>query len=122
MKLQNGALKAKSSEGINRIARERMRQIEVEGWSDQHDDQHERGQLAYAAAVYAASDQELFVGHLLGPDRTHPKPILLEPIPIWPFDPKCDKRNKHSRIRQLEIAGALIAAEIDRLVRNGHKR
>jgi hypothetical protein len=31
-----------------------------------------------------------------------------------------DKREKHSRIRRLEIAGALIAAEIDRLTADGN--
>jgi hypothetical protein len=33
----------------------------------------------------------------------------------WPWDDECDKRWKHGRLRQLVIAGALIAAEIDRL-------
>lgn len=37
----------------------------------------------------------------------------------WPWPTEWDKRGKHSRHRQLEIAGALIAAEIDRLRRAG---
>ena len=37
--------------------------------------------------------------------------------PYWPWDKSYNKRHKHNRIRQLEIAGALIAAEIDRLLR-----
>jgi hypothetical protein len=38
----------------------------------------------------------------------------------WPWSRNWDKRDKHSRTRRLEIAGALIAAEIDRLVSDPH--
>lgn len=34
----------------------------------------------------------------------------------WPWSDAWDKRKKHDRIRQLSIAGALIAAEINRLL------
>lgn len=36
----------------------------------------------------------------------------------WPWDVAWDKRYKHDRLKQLAIAGALIAAEIDRLERS----
>ena len=39
--------------GIERIAAERQRQIEQEGWTAEHDDGHVNGELAMAAALYA---------------------------------------------------------------------
>lgn len=38
---------------------------------------------------------------------------------IWPFELKWLKRTPKNRIRELQKAGALIAAEIDRLQRCG---
>jgi len=84
--------------GIELIYAERERQINAEGWTFEHDDQHDDGELAMAAACYAAWPQDTLYG-------------------LWPFDAEWDKRKKHDRIRQLTIAGALIAAELDRLLR-----
>lgn len=39
--------------GAELIAAERRRQIEQEGWTPEHDDQHSGGELATAGAVYA---------------------------------------------------------------------
>jgi hypothetical protein len=38
---------------IDEIAAERLRQTEAEGWSAEHDDEHNRGELAAAAGCYA---------------------------------------------------------------------
>lgn len=43
---------------IEEIAAERKRQIEVEGWTLEHDDMHEDGELAKAAACYAAPEYQ----------------------------------------------------------------
>ncbi len=40
-------------DGVAAIAAERRRQVEAEGWTPEHDDQHTRGELARAAACYA---------------------------------------------------------------------
>lgn len=40
---------------IDEIAAERRQQIEVEGWTHEHDDAHDRGQIAKSAACYAWS-------------------------------------------------------------------
>lgn len=40
---------------LEEIAAERQRQIEVEGWTPNHDDEHDRGEMANAAACYALS-------------------------------------------------------------------
>lgn len=102
--------------GIERIAAERHRQIKEEGWTAEHDDQHRNGQLAKAACCYAAPKRifELTV-YQYGNAYFDP----------WPWEKKLDKRVKvdpsdlsiKERIRNLEKAGALIAAEIDRLER-----
>jgi hypothetical protein len=91
--------------GVERIAAERQRQIEAEGWTAAHDDEHEDGELALAAALYA-SPVPLYARHRSG---HHYDP--------WPWSEDWDKRGTTSRLRALEKAGALIAAEIDRLTR-----
>ena len=83
--------------GIERIAVERQRQIDAEGWTPEHDANHDPGALSDAAACYA-----------LG--RWMPG--------FWPFDVEWWKPTPDNRIRELEKAGALIAAEIDRLLRD----
>lgn len=111
--------------GIERIIAERKRQVESEGWSAKHDDAHDSEELALAALCYAAPvpiRARLEVPISCGcreadcPHVLSTKTVWRDP---WPWDEDWDKRRKHDRIRQLEIAGALIAAEIDRLERKG---
>lgn len=87
--------------GVELITRERQRQIEVEGWSYQHDDQHTQCQLAQAAACYAWPPM---------------RPPFVKKA--WPWDRVYWKPTPENRIRELIKAGALIAAEIDRLQRD----
>jgi hypothetical protein len=111
--------------GIARITKERMRQILEENWTPGHDDQHIHGEMALAAACYAApipiraERVSLILCDCRSADCQHSfgfreRKSWQDP---WPWDSAWDKRSKHDRIRQLEIAGALIAAEIDRLER-----
>lgn len=102
---------AKLSEGLRRIGGERLRQIEDEGWTAEHDAGHTKGELAMVACCYAAP-QPIYVM-----DRAQAGVYVLFADP-WPesWNPEHDKRSQHDRIKQLEIAGALIAAEIDRLI------
>lgn len=88
--------------GIDLIADERQRQMDVEGWTPEHDDAHRHGELAKAAAVYAllGTDAETKEGD----DRS-----------AWPWSPQWFKPS--TPIRDLVKAGALIAAEIDRIQR-----
>lgn len=44
--------------GAELIAAERQRQIEREGWTPSHDDQHIHGELAAVAACYATPNQQ----------------------------------------------------------------
>lgn len=91
---------------IDEITAERKRQIEVEVWTSEHDDEHERGELGKAAACYAdfASDEDYLL-------------FLCKPgLPYdWPWDEKWWKPK--NRRRDLIRAAALIVAEIERLDR-----
>lgn len=40
---------------IESVALERLRQIESEGWTPDHDDRHDKGEMAAAASCYAAN-------------------------------------------------------------------
>lgn len=101
--------------GVDVIAKERERQKNVEGWTSEHDDEHVNGELAQAAACYAHN----YFDYRL--DFT--KPVVVDPDNLWPseWDKSWYKPAKdcsiESRIRELSKAGALIAAEIDRLER-----
>ena len=110
--------------GAERIAAERRRQVLEECWDEAHDDAHTDESLAWAAVCYAAP-REVYTVDGGGPCITFSDP--------WPesWDCKWDKRHpmrdpaqalteqiwRKQRIRELEKAGALIAAEIDRIMR-----
>ena len=87
--------------GIERIAAERKRQIEVEGFNAEHDENQTCDELAFAAAAYALTDEFFYPG-----DRLQH---------VWPWSHDWWKPSPDNRIRELEKAGALIAAEIDRI-------
>ena len=93
-----GDLLAWGSQAVLDVAAERRRQIEVEGWTPEHDDEHVAGELATAGASYAL----VAVGYGLLALRTWPWPAGLKPT-----TPR----------RDLVKAGALILAEIERLDR-----
>ena len=96
---------------IEMIADERERQKKVEGWSEEHDDQHIDNELANAAATYAMDNNcRKALTEMCA------EPLLPAP-PTWPFDDKWWKPSKDNRIKELVKAGALIVAEIERLQR-----
>jgi hypothetical protein len=88
---------------LDEIGIERERQKLVEGYSTDHDDEHDSGELACAAAALA----------ILG---TH-QPVD-SVTALWPFEEPV--KSKGAR-RNLIRAGALIVAEIDRLDRKAAK-
>lgn len=101
--------------GIERIILERERQIHLEGWTADHDDEHKTGELADAAACYAAGEHVYIKSAF---DEIHKLDTYED---IWPFDDSWFKTDPEysisGRIIELEKAGALCAAEIDRLIR-----
>lgn len=96
--------------GAELITEERARQISQEEWSDTHDDLLEWGDLADAAEAYI---RELRYRRLRDGE-----PGNRNPSAPWPWDADAWKPTQDP-IRQLVKAGALIAAEIDRLQRAG---
>lgn len=87
------------------LVMERGRQIEEKGYNRDHDDQHTKGELAIAAACYAVPEEE----------RVYE--ILYNQPTYWPFGEDNWKPTPEDRIRELSKAGALILAELERLLR-----
>lgn len=93
--------------GIDLIMQERQRQVNVEGWTAEHDNEHIMGEMIGAAVTYAAHALEIVSNHEIpGADEEG----------WWPWDEKWWKPSPDV-ITNLVKAGALIAAEIDRLQR-----
>ena len=77
-------------DGVSLIAAERKRQIEAEGWTPEHDAGHPSSSLRHAAMAYLSGERWR-----------------------WPWDLAGFKPD--GSVRDLVKAGALIAAEIDRM-------
>jgi hypothetical protein len=107
--------KDEQADGAALITEERRRQIKEEGWTPQHDDQHDGSELAKAAVCYAIAG--------LYPDGSQGAKRALEHtvVPWWPHGWAWSRWKPAGRIRNLVKAGALIAAEIDRLQREAAK-
>lgn len=91
--------------GADLILSERARQLAVEGWTPEHDDDATEAQLVRAAICYADFGARLATTH----DEKW--------VPRWPWAQIWWKPERTDPIRNLVKAGALIAAEIDRLQR-----
>lgn len=98
--------------GIELIAAERQRQIHQEGWTPEHDQEHIKNELALAASCYALPAE---CRQMQQCDRTDYRVMVPK---FWPWLPWWWKPSTN-RIDELVKAGALIAAEIDRLQRKG---
>lgn len=106
--------KLKKLSGTDLIKIERNRQICVKKRTSKHDDKHFSGELACAAACYTLGERiQSFRGFLTDVGFEHEPRIMS----VWPWSHNSWKPK--SRIRNLVKAGALIAAEIDRLQREG---
>jgi hypothetical protein len=119
---------ATEQSGVDLIAQARAKH-ETKGWTAEHDDGHSAGELAMAAACYAAPERIYVERH--GTDHISlidPWPFRFQPTRSGRGGTDWDKR-KHGganfvqapetqdRLELLIAAGALIAAEIDRLKR-----
>lgn len=97
--------------GLELIIAERERQITQEGWTAEHDDSHLDYDLSTAGGCYALHcllikhpNYQMFFDKILSY--------------FWPWEHTWWKpTTPNDPIRQLAKAGALIAAEIDRLQR-----
>ena len=108
-KIGSGMKEEPYSEGAYRITKERMRQITEEGMDERHDDTHIHGDLAVYAASLAIYGTDAYIEDPEGR-------VFRDEVDIkdeWGLIEK----HKHDQVRMLEIAGALIAAELDRVLR-----
>lgn len=128
-----------ASQGTARIVAERLRQVEAEGWTPEHDQEHDDGALAKAAACYVQAAlitqrapesvpgvRRVYERHNEVPEDDEDFRRMLEnparhwygwdkAPDEWPWDPSWWKPSPDV-VSNLVKAGALIAAEIDRLL------
>ena len=100
--------------GVDYISMERTRQIEVEGFTSEHDAIYENGELVRAAACYATMPLNIYCYKVT--DDAHSF------VKLWPFPKEWRKPTPYNRIKELSKAGALIAAEIDRVIALNDKK
>lgn len=93
------------------VISERFRQLDDEGFNRDRDDQYQDGELAAAAASYAAIAEDIIQGDKSALDG--------QPPAFWPWSEEWWKPTTPRR--DLVKAGALILAEIDRLDRGAAK-
>ena len=106
-----------TSEALADVALERFRQMQEEGWTVEHDDEHADGSLARVASAYA------YFSSLDECDLKHNKSLgritgIVKVIDLlWPQS--WSERWWKPKDRRLNLvrAGALIVAEIERLDR-----
>lgn len=96
-----------TGEIVAAIAAERDRQVSEEGYSAEHDAEHDDGELAWAAACYAAP------GRVLRWD-----PDSHEVDDAYPWGGERPGNHGKDRVRDLIKAAALCVAEIERLQRS----
>lgn len=96
--------RAEVTDAVRDVLAERARQVSAEGWTSEHDDAHDRGEMAGAGACYAlaSTTQHWAVGQAI---KT-----------FWPWaaewwKPKSPREN-------LVRSAALILAEIERIDRS----
>lgn len=96
----------KQMTGVDLIAAERERQVSQEGWTFEHDDKHDAGEIACAAACYALAT-------VITAPKVQDSHIYAR---YWPWE-RLWWKPSDDKVRNLVRAGALIAAEIDRIQR-----
>lgn len=90
------------SKAIDDVIAERARQRSQEGWTEAHDDEHDGGELAQAAACYIVESSVNL-----------PKNIISD---YWPWSREWWKPK--GRRRNLVRAAALLIAELERMDRS----
>jgi hypothetical protein len=90
------------SDAARDVLAERQRQMSVEGWAPEHDDEHDMGEMAHAAAWYSI-------------DQMMRTALDERGLSFWPWAQEWWKPTTPRR--DLVKAGALILAEIERIDR-----
>jgi hypothetical protein len=94
---EDDAPEVERSPGVAVIAAERQRQVEVEGWMPDHDDEHDDGSLAAAAMCYACPPREGVRVHLHEPE-------------YWPFEGRWWKPTPKEKARKPHRVSCLCGA------------
>lgn len=87
---------------------ERLSQIAVKGYTPKRDDGYVKGELAMAAGSYALAEDYR---------RVSPNVANIEAPFCWRFNRDSWKPTPNDRLKELTKAGALIIAEMERLLR-----
>ena len=95
--------------GIERITAERTRHSSL-GWTAEHDAQHSPTDLLQASDCYAREKR----AEVCAFEEEVPLPDIRYPV-NWPWHYSWWKPTPHNRIRELEKAGALALAAVDRI-------
>lgn len=114
--------------GIELIAEERQRQIDVEGYDEQHDSHHKSLTLAQAAETYidaaflTTKSKEMGYSNQAAISwHKHNEPWKWKMIKLtWPWEEESFKPT--TTLQDLIKAGALIAAAIDRLQKDNEQQ
>lgn len=103
--------------GVELISEERQRQITEKKYLSEQDDSYKKGALSMAAITYAT----IATSSPKIREAFRERATQNEPINHWPWESQYLRVGlddcHSSRIRELTKAGALIAAEIDKLQR-----
>lgn len=115
---------------LDDIAAERARQISAEGWTPEHDDEHNDASMARAAACYAllsdplratpVAHRRVWVPHPGADELSRAQGVYKDVPKYWPWH--ADWWKPKNQRADLVRAGALIVAEIERLDRTAQQR
>lgn len=98
------------SDAERAVLAERGRQVNVKGWTPQHDDEHDAGELAMASAAYA-----LAAADAIYPLSQGDGDYANKPPEMWPWASEWWKPS--APMRMLEKSAALAIAEMERIAR-----
>lgn len=102
--------KKAAATALHMLAMERVHQTENEEYDHEQDDNYHESQLARAAACYALPESRRTYTHAVSSDDRG--------VPInWPWLPSYWKPTPDNRLRELQKAGGLILAEMERILR-----
>lgn len=96
------------SKSLQMVTQERARQVEVLGYDDENDSSYEDDVLARAAATYLMRPLFSDVDYAKGTGKGVPY--------MFPFPEEYWKPHPENRLRELTKAGALVLAEMHRLI------
>lgn len=102
------------SRALADVVAERRRQVEAEGWTAKHDDEHTDGEIGRAAAAYALSAMKLYQ---IPMDLARDMKRIVAAIFPWEAGAFKPSGKPNAVRRCLVKAAALIIAEIERLDR-----